>query len=611
MLNKFDYLPGSCEGDFKFIQSECRVQWTDGKTFIYSTNTIHPRPSFLSPIAKLLRYAHHQQENIEDSEAQKPWSLLLQTIHQTITSYLGDATTSDAISDFFVYFLTDNDEQIRNMGGKLLTTFVHELLISSDENLPPLISCSILEKILQSMINHEQYTINESLLNQCLQPSLEWSINDLCSLLTVLAVKSMQTADHWIQYFINLMNLNREQWMSSSIKTNPSFLEFCRQIPASLFTRLFEPMMRDSFHVLKFIIINCKKDWIKVLLEIIDTQMKDNRLQENLHELLKDARLHAFGDWKVASTFDLLLSLIKLTTDKYPLLLSEFLLLLEKVFDGQLSPRNFNIPSTIQPMANILNLIFSNDSFLCNSTIRRSILLSTTSILLHLIDHMNLQAFVMNTDDMKQLIQSTIFCSINYKQTLRLFNYILRLKQQILIKDWFEQLLTLALSTNDNLSDDERPSTVHLNPSTITELIGMYTYEMIELLHEKLDHTRNLICLTTFNFLSTFIQQCLPTCIQCLLHRNARIRISIARLVGRALNMQSGDLIKLLQSLQDSTDERIDLTTDTSLNVMSDQQQAVAHIHTTPVYLLEREKKRSKSQIPFRTIKQSDFGLLS
>ena len=611
MLNKFDYLPGSDNGEFKFIQNKCEVLWTDGKTFIYPTNTIHPRPSFLLPISKLLRYAFDQQENNDDLEVKKLWSLLLQTIYQTFTTYLENSASNDDIKDFFIYFLTDEDEQIRNTGGKLLTTFVNELPMSIDVNLPPLISCSILEKILQSMINHEKYSIKENLLEQCLQPSSKWSIDDLCSLLTMLAVNLMQTTDHWLQFFVSLMDLNREQLTSSMVKTNPNFIEFCRQIPTSLFTRLLQSTVQQSSQVLQFIINNCKKDCIKVLLETIEQQIKTNCLQENLHELLKDARLHTFNNWKIPSTFDLLLSLIKLTTNNHPLLLSELLFLLEKVFNGQLYPKKLNIPTIIQPVVDILHLVFSNEKLLWNSTIRRGILISATSILLHLIDHIYMQAFIMNTDDMKRLIQSTILCPINYKQTLRLFNFVLRSKQQILIKYWFEQLLRVALFTNDNPSDEEQSSTFHLNLSITTELIGMYTYEIIELLHEKFDHAKNLISLSTFNFLSTYIQQCLPTCIQCLLHQNTRIRVSVARLVGRALNMQSNDLMNLLQSLQDSTDERIDLTTEISSNKATDQQRIVAHMHTAPVFLLAREKKRSKSQIPFRTIKQSDFGLLS
>ncbi|CAF0790029.1 unnamed protein product [Adineta steineri] len=611
MLNKFDYLPGSGDVEFKFIQNECRVRWTDGKEFIYPTNTIHPRPSFLLPVSKLLRYAFDRQENHDDIEVKKLWNLLLQTIYQTFTAYLENSASNGDIKDFFIFFLTDEDEQIRNTGAKLLTTFVNEIPIPTDENLPPLISCSILEKILQSMINNEKYSIKENSLDECLHPSSKWSIDDLCSLLTMLAVNLTQITDHWLQFFVNLMNFNQEQLISSIIKMNPNFIEFCRQIPTSLFIRLFQSTIQNSFQVLKFMVSNCKKDWIKVLLEIIDQQMKNNHVQENLHELLKDARLHAFDNWKVTSSFDFLLLLIKLTTYEHPLFLCELLFLLEKVFDGQLNPKKLNMSTAVQPIIDILHLVFSNEKSLWSSTFRRGILASATSILLHLIDQINTQTFNMNPDDMKRLIQSTILCSVNYKQTLRLFNFVLRSKQQILIKYWFEQLLTLALSTNETQSDDKQSSTFHLKPSTIMELIGMYTYEIIELLHEKFDHAMNLISLSTFTFLSTYIQQSLPICIQCLLHKNARIRVSIARLVGRALNMQSNDLIKLLQSLQDSTDEQISLTTDTSLNIVNDQQRTIAHMHTAPVYLLEREKKRSKSQIPFCTIKQLDFGLLS
>ncbi|CAF4576471.1 unnamed protein product, partial [Didymodactylos carnosus] len=75
MLNKFDYLPDTGNGEFKFIQSECRVRWTDGKKFIYPANTIYPRPSFLLPISKLLQYAYVQQQDDDNTEAKGLWNL--------------------------------------------------------------------------------------------------------------------------------------------------------------------------------------------------------------------------------------------------------------------------------------------------------------------------------------------------------------------------------------------------------------------------------------------------------------------------------------------------------------------------------------------------------
>ncbi|CAF3432646.1 unnamed protein product [Rotaria socialis] len=639
MLNKFDYLPDSGNGEFKFIQSECRVRWTDGKEFIYPANTIHPRPSFLLPISKLLQYAYVQQQDNDDTETKGLWNLLLQTIYQTFTGYL-EASTSNLdvangnVKDFFVYFLTREDEQIRETGTKLITTFIKEFSISTDESLKPLLSCSIIGKIFQSMIDNEKYSIKESLFNEYLQPLSNWSPDDLCSLLTALTmnlseISSLQNENldyrHvWFQFFVNLMNFNLDRLTSSIIKMNPNFIEFCRQIQTSLFTQLFQPTIENSFQILKFMIKNGKKDWIKIVLEIVDQQTKDNYVQENMHELLKDCRLYAFDNWKVASSFDLLLSLIKSNTDKNPLLLFEFLLLLEKLFDGQLKLKKFNISTTIQPIIHILHLVFSNQNndqqLVWNFTFRRGILSCTTSIILYLIDQINMQTLTINTDDLQRIIQSTILLPVEYRQMSRLFNFALRSKQQVLIKYWFKQLLTLTLLTNDNLNDEEilkytssndEQSSFCLQPSTIMKLIGMYTYELIELLHEKFDHATNLISSSTFTFLSTCIQQSLPICIQCLLHKNSHVRVSIARLVGRALNMQSDDLIKLLQSLQDSNSENINMTTVTPLNLFNDQQRSITQMQTVPVHLLEREKRRSKSQIPFRTIKRLDFETLS
>ncbi|CAF1222803.1 unnamed protein product [Didymodactylos carnosus] len=514
MLNKFDYLPDTGNGEFKFIQSECRVRWTDGKKFIYPANTIYPRPSFLLPISKLLQYAYVQQQDDDNTEAKGLWNLLLQTIYQTFTRHLENSTSNLDLANsdvkyFFVYFWASEDEQIRETGAKLITTFIKELPISTDENLTPLLSCSIIEKFFQSMINNEKHSIKESLFNECLQPSLNWSIGDLCSLLTTLAMnlseisalrnENLDSRHVWYQFFVSLMNCNLDRLSSSIIKMNPNFIELCRQIQTSLFKRLFQPTIENSFQILKFMIKNCTKDWIKILLEIIDQQIEDNHVRENIHELLKD--------------------------------------------------------------------------------------------------------------------------SLDYRQLSRLFNFVLRSKEQVLIKYWFKQLLTLVLLTNDNLneeeilkytsSNDDEQSSFNLQPSSIMKLIGMYTYELIELLHEKFDHAMNLISLSTFTFLSAYIQQSLPICIQCLLHKNSRIRVSIARLVGRALNMQSDDLTKLLQSLQDSNTEDINMTTVTTLNLFNEQQRSITKMQIAPVHLLEREKKRSKSQIPFRTIKRSDFETLS
>ncbi|CAF3561053.1 unnamed protein product, partial [Rotaria sp. Silwood2] len=367
----------------------------------------------------------------------------------------------------------------------------------------------------------------------------------------------------------------------------------------------------------------CEKDWIKVLLEIIDQQFRLNRLQENIHELLKDSRQYAFDQWHINTSFNPLLSLIKLNQDKNPLLLLEFLLLLEKIFDLQSKqkPRltNIDISITIKSIINVLHIIFSakhSNQSVWNSMFCRRLLSCTVSIILHFINQIDTKKIIIDTIDMQRIIQSTILLSIDYKEMLRLFNFVLRSKQQILIEYWFKQLLTLTFLTSDNLNEEvkvnnilsnEEQSSFYFQLSTPNELFGIYTHELIQMLHEKLEQAINFLSLSTFNFLSIFIQQSLPLCIQCLLHKNSNIRVSIARLVGRALNMQSDDLTKLLQSLQDHDNEDIHMTISKSLNLINDQERTVTQVQSIPIYLLEREKKRSKSQIPFRVIKRTDF----
>ncbi|CAF3923558.1 unnamed protein product [Rotaria sp. Silwood1] len=100
MLNQFDYLTNVNNRDFKFIQGEFEVKWTDVKVFIYSN-----------------------------------------------------------------------------------------LPVSTEIDPPPLISCIVVKNLFQSMINDENFPIDEVLLKGCLQTSLNWSIDYLCLLSTSLAIK--------------------------------------------------------------------------------------------------------------------------------------------------------------------------------------------------------------------------------------------------------------------------------------------------------------------------------------------------------------------------------------------------------------------------------------
>ncbi|CAF1627276.1 unnamed protein product, partial [Didymodactylos carnosus] len=308
-------------------------------------------------------------------------------------------------------------------------------------------------------------------------------------------------------------------------------------------------------------------DWIKILLDLINRQFESDQLHENLDELLKHSRQYAFDKWRINTSFNILLSLIKLNQNKNPLLLLEFLLLLEKTFDIQSKQKpcltNIDISITIKSIINILHTIFSTkhtDQSVWNSTFRRRLLSCIISIILHLINQIDTKKTIIDTIDMQRTIQFTILLSISSEQMLRLFNFVLRLKQQSLIEYWFKQLLIMILLTSDNLNEEdkleyipfsEEQSALDFQLSTPIELFGIYTHEFIQLLHEKFDQTTNFLSLSTFHFLSIFIRQSLPICIQCLLHENSNIRVSIARLLGRTLNIQSDDLIKFCNSLQD------------------------------------------------------------
>ncbi|CAF1214201.1 unnamed protein product [Rotaria sp. Silwood1] len=74
-------------------------------------------------------------------------------------------------------------------GTKLVTTFVKDLPVSTEIDPPPLISCIVVKNLFQSMINDENFPIDEVLLKGCLQTSLNWSIDYLCLLSTSLAIK--------------------------------------------------------------------------------------------------------------------------------------------------------------------------------------------------------------------------------------------------------------------------------------------------------------------------------------------------------------------------------------------------------------------------------------
>ncbi|CAF3899177.1 unnamed protein product [Rotaria sp. Silwood1] len=220
ILNQLEYLPNSNADDVKVILTDCKVKWTDGKEFIYHSNTIHARPSFLSPLSKLLKHVYVLQKDANDIDATVRWILLLQKIHQLITKNLEIPSSNYELAetdlkDFLLYFLYHNDEQIQRMGTQLITTFIKDLPISNDVNLPPLISCSIIKNLFQTMILNEKFDIDEILLNACLNPSLSWPIDELCSLLTILVMNlseiskvTTEVSDRrhvWFQFFVNIV----------------------------------------------------------------------------------------------------------------------------------------------------------------------------------------------------------------------------------------------------------------------------------------------------------------------------------------------------------------------------------------------------------------------
>lgn len=617
ILNRFDYLPHTTNRDFKFIQSECRVQWTDGKVFVYSSNTIHPRPSFLAPLSKLLQHAYIQQLDSNNKDAKGLWNLLVQTIHQIFTNCLHTSSSTFAqvdVKDFFLYFLSHTDAQIRQTGTHLVATFMKNTTISTDIVLLPLISCSIVKSLFESLIDQRDLSIDENLFDGCLQASVHWSDDELCLLLTSLAVKlspmPLDRGQIWFRCFANLLLLNLDRLNNGKLKQNSHFTEFCRRISMTIFKRLFSMTSTNNLHILKFMIQHCEEDWIKILLEMIHEQYQNHH-----DELLKYARQYALDQWKAATTLNLLLSLIQIHQTNNFGLLYELLLLFEKTFDIQSKKKlrwsTIDIPTTMKSIINILHLIFStkqSNQSIWNSIFRHRLLLSSLSIILHFIPHFTTQTVAIDTIDLQRIVQATILFSIDIEQLIGLFNLFLRWKQSELIEYWLKQMLNII---NDYQYPSNEQSAFDLTSSSIIELVGIYQHDLVQLIHEKLDQTVQFITLPTFHFLRLSIQKSLPIYMQCLLHQNSRIRISIACLLVRALNMQSDDLTKLIQSLKDENTDETEITSLPSLKFTDDQQRIVVQIQSSPIYMLEREKKRSKSQIPFRMIKRTDFQELA
>ena len=640
MLNQLEYLPNANSDEFKLIRSDVKIKWTDGKEFSYHSNAIHARPSFLSPLSKLLRYAHDQQHRVDDVDAKIQWNLLLQKIHRLFTQRLETSFPTQQLAladlkDFFLYFLNHDEMEVRQMGTKLVTTFVNDLPASTDVDLPPLISCSVMKHLFESMIEKENCLINEDLLNACVRSSLNWLIDDLCSLLTSLAMKFSEISatraeisdrQHvWFQFFANIIDENHDRLTLSATRTNQSFIELCRQIQASLFIRLLHPTIQNTFRVLKFIIKYCEKDWIKPLLETIDQQLRSGPLHLDFTELLQECRQYVFDAWQISSSFNLLLVLIQSNPGDDATLLLEFLLLLQKSFDlpSKQNPllMKIDFTATMKPLINLLHRIFcSQDQPVWNSSLCRRLHTCTTSIVLLLINQVATKTLILGTDDVQRIIQSTMLLPVDDEQMLRLFNYILRSKQSTILQYWFNQVFTLALLTNDNLNEHDRINYIpsnddqswsYLLPSSSVRCFDIYTHELIVLLRKKLDQAVKFLALPTFSFLAPFIQQSVPIFLQCLLHSNPDVRMSTARLLGRALNIQSSDLTNLLTSLQDQQEQPSDPTTITSFEFHHDQSTMPVQVQSTPMYLVEREQKRTKSQIPFRLIKRVDFQTLA
>ncbi|UJR09471.1 hypothetical protein I4U23_013709 [Adineta vaga] len=193
-VNQFKYKPSRINNNNNnhhtntIISVDCRVQWTDECEFTYRNNDIHARPTFLTSLATLLLHASIQFDN---SEKRSQWNFLLEKIQQTTLDYFSSSSrfAEDDVKEFFLFMFNHDDIAIRKMSTKLICSLIDDLELSEEVLLTPVVTSKIITSLIETRITKHTFEIDSILLNTCLKVSLKWDIDDVCHLLSMLALR--------------------------------------------------------------------------------------------------------------------------------------------------------------------------------------------------------------------------------------------------------------------------------------------------------------------------------------------------------------------------------------------------------------------------------------
>lgn len=630
MLNQYEYVPEwtGTRATENIIHSQCQVEWSDGRNFIYRTNIIPPRPSFLSALAKLCRYAWIQMQEQNDSLQNAMWNLLLQKIHYIYTNYAQTCPSLPFKKDFenfLQYFFRHNDQKIQQMSIDLLRSLLNNISILNLLTLPALINSSIIGNLFQSCWQENRFEIDETLLNGCLDASSRWSIDDIFSFLIILIEKfRMIFDDHpqWLTLFLNIVEKNYQRFSFPSVKTNKEFVRFSRMVDKALVKHVLNCESSNVYNAIEFLIEYCEIDWLTILLEMFnDNQCRFQWLKHG-SGLFKKARLHAFNRWKVSSSFKLLLDFLHSSIDHFPLVFLEFSQLFKEMLNcysiRQIQSRNIDFHPTMQLMINILQQLFTsreNPPEYWNDLFRRELLSITVSIILAFFKQNIINLTSLDMNHLKRIVQSTFYLSIDYEQIVRLILFIFQSKQLKLIDYWLNHLLVMCVVTNANLDDEEkRQYLLERDENTSfefqTELsvnyFGINHNELIDLLKEKIVQTTTLTSsLPSLNYFSIGIQRSISKYFPSLLHSEERISSSILDLLKAALNIQSRDTMNLFHRLKEKIDHSSMTNKAINDNEIDDDRPSF-----TRKYLLKQEENRLESAHPSQLDNPSNFQKL-
>jgi midasin len=620
-VNQLEYKPN------QKISVDCKVKWTDEQEFFYSNNDIRARPTFLEPLAKLLLYASRQLDN---PEKRSQWNFLLEKIQQTALDYFLSSPkfAEDDIKEFFLFIFNNGDIAIQEMSTKLICSLIDDLELSEDVLLTPVVTSNIITSLIETRITKQTFEIDPILLNDCLKVSTKWDVDDVCHLLSMLALRLSEiskktkeiSANHqqYYGFFVDLIHRNFDRLLLPMTKSTTSFQEFCQNIHQSLFIQLFYSNLNNLQNPLEFIIQFHEDDWITILLDILSTDQNNQQVQMLNIRLLEVCHLHSFHRWEISTSLKSFFQLIGMYRQNYRLL-NELLQLLQKIFETQsiqkLHSSAIDFAELCQSLIDILRQIFNNEkknTFLDDFAFRRRLLSTTTLVLLQFINQKFFKTSINFSDDMNIIVQSTLFLSIEYKEMLKFCLFLIESKQQNLVEYWLEQLLFLSLITNENFQENDnenfqqinsRPFSYYLQPTVSVDYLGIYKHESIKFLEEKLQHTVHFLSFSIFQFLSLFVQQSISLFFSSLLHQESTVRLNIARLLSIALSIQPNDLTKLLTTMKGKNDTHFQENTSMSLNVQSTRDQTCPY----STYLVERENFRLNSKISFCLINRADF----